>query len=162
MVIKHGDPDAIGNIVVEGEYEVGMQDQAFLGTESGIAFPSADGGVDLHISTQWLHSDRDQVASALNLPDDLVRVTLAGVGGAFGGREDVSMHVHLCMLAMHTGRPVKMVYDRNESFLGHVHRHPAKIWFRHSADESGALVKVEAKVILDGGCLLYTSDAADE
>jgi len=101
MVINHGDPDANGNITVEGEYEVGMQDQAFLGTESGIAFPSADGGVDLHISTQWLHSDRDQVASALNLPDDLVRVTLAGVGGAFGGREDVSMHVHLCMLALY-------------------------------------------------------------
>ena len=159
LVIKHGDPDAIGNIVVEGEYEVGMQDQAFLGTESGIAFPSADGGVDLHISTQWLHSDRDQVASALNLPDDLVRVTLAGVGGAFGGREDVSMHVHLCMLAMHTGRPVKMVYDRNESFLGHVHRHPAKIWFRHSANESGLLVKVEAKVILDGGAYASTTSA---
>ncbi|MED5445405.1 MAG: xanthine dehydrogenase subunit D [Actinomycetota bacterium] len=159
LVIKHGDPDAIGNIVVEGEYEVGMQDQAFLGTESGIAFPSTDGGVDLHISTQWLHSDRDQVASALNLPDDLVRVTLAGVGGAFGGREDVSMHVHLCMLAMHTGRPVKMVYDRNESFLGHVHRHPAKIWFRHSANESGLLVKVEAKVILDGGAYASTTSA---
>ena len=159
LVIKHGDPDAIGNIVVEGEYEVGMQDQAFLGTESGIAFPSADGGVDLHISTQWLHSDRDQVASALNLPDDLVRVTLAGVGGAFGGREDVSMHVHLCMLAMHTGRPVKMVFDRNESFLGHVHRHPAKIWFRHSANESGLLVKVEAKVILDGGAYASTTSA---
>ena len=159
LVIKHGDPDAIGNIVVEGEYEVGMQDQAFLGTESGIAFPSADGGVDLHISTQWLHSDRDQVASALNLPDDLVRVTLAGVGGAFGGREDVSMHVHLCMLAMHTGRPVKMLYDRNESLLGHVHRHPAKIWFRHSANESGLLVKVEAKVILDGGAYASTTSA---
>ena len=159
LVINHGDPDAVGNITVEGEYEVGMQDQAFLGTESGIAFPSADGGVDLHISTQWLHSDRDQVASALNLPVDLVRVTLAGVGGAFGGREDVSMHVHLCMLALHTGRPVKMVYDRNESFLGHVHRHPAKIWFRHSADESGALVKVEAKVILDGGAYASTTSA---
>ena len=159
LVINHGDPDAVGNITVEGEYEVGMQDQAFLGTESGIAFPSADGGVDLHISTQWLHSDRDQVASALNLPEDLVRVTLAGVGGAFGGREDVSMHVHLCMLALHTGRPVKMVYDRNESFLGHVHRHPAKIWFRHSADDSGVLVKVEAKVILDGGAYASTTSA---
>ena len=159
LVIKHGDTNATGDIVVEGEYEVGMQDQAFLGTESGIAFPSSDGGVDLHISTQWLHSDRDQVASALNLPEDLVRVTLAGVGGAFGGREDVSMHVHLCMLAMHTGRPVKMVYDRNESFLGHVHRHPAKIWFRHYADTSGLLVKVEAKVILDGGAYASTTSA---
>ena len=159
LVIRHGNPDVVGSIIVEGEYEVGMQDQAFLGTESGIAFPSSDGGVDLHISTQWLHSDRDQVASALNLPNELVRVSLAGVGGAFGGREDVSMHVHLCMLAMRTGRPVKMIYDRNESFLGHVHRHPAKIWFRHHADESGLLINVEAKVILDGGAYASTTSA---
>ena len=159
LTIKHGDPDATGDYIVEGEYEVGMQDQAFLGTESGIAFPASDGGIDLHISTQWLHSDKEQVASALNLPEELVRVTLAGVGGAFGGREDVSMHVHLCMLALHTGRPVKMIYDRNESFLGHVHRHPAKLWFRHHADESGKLVKVEAKVILDGGAYASTTSA---
>ena len=159
LTIKHGDPDASGDYIVEGEYEVGMQDQAFLGTESGIAFPASDGGIDLHISTQWLHSDKEQVASALNLPEELVRVTLAGVGGAFGGREDVSMHVHLCMLALHTERPVKMIYDRNESFLGHVHRHPAKLWFRHHADESGKLVKVEAKVILDGGAYASTTSA---
>ena len=159
LTIKHGDPDASGDFIVEGEYEVGMQDQAFLGTESGIAFPASDGGIDLHISTQWLHSDKEQVASALNLPEELVRVTLAGVGGAFGGREDVSMHVHLCMLALHTERPVKMIYDRNESFLGHVHRHPAKLWFRHHADESGKLVKVEAKVILDGGAYASTTSA---
>ena len=159
LTIKHGDPDASGDFIVEGEYEVGMQDQAFLGTESGIAFPASDGGIDLHISTQWLHSDKEQVASALNLPEELVRVTLAGVGGAFGGREDVSMHVHLCMLALHTGRPVKMIYDRNESFLGHVHRHPAKLWFRHHADGSGKLVKVEAKVILDGGAYASTTSA---
>ena len=159
LTIKHGDPDASGDYIVEGEYEVGMQDQAFLGTESGIAFPASDGGIDLHISTQWLHSDKEQVASALNLPEELVRVTLAGVGGAFGGREDVSMHVHLCMLALHTGRPVKMIYDRNESFLGHVHRHPAKLWFRHHADGSGKLVKVEAKVILDGGAYASTTSA---
>ena len=159
LTIKHGDPDASGDYIVEGEYEVGMQDQAFLGTESGIAFPASDGGIDLHISTHWLHSDKAQVASALNLPEELVRVTLAGVGGAFGGREDVSMHVHLCMLALHTGRPVKMIYDRNESFLGHVHRHPAKLWFRHHADESGKLVKVEAKVILDGGAYASTTSA---
>ena len=159
LTIKHGDPDASGDFIVEGEYEVGMQDQAFLGTESGIAFPASDGSIDLHISTQWLHSDKEQVASALNLPEELVRVTLAGVGGAFGGREDVSMHVHLCMLALHTGRPVKMIYDRNESFLGHVHRHPAKLWFRHHADESGKLVKVEAKVILDGGAYASTTSA---
>ena len=62
-----------------------------------------------------------------------VRITLAGVGGAFGGREDLSMQVHACMLALHTGRPVKMVYSREESFFGHVHRHPARLRYEHGA-----------------------------
>ena len=159
MQIDFGNPEADGEIVIEGTYEVGMQDQAFMGPESGMAVPSPDGSVDLHISTQWLHSDRDQIVEALDLPEDMVRLTLAGVGGAFGGREDVSMHVHLCMLALHTGRPVKMVYDRNESFLGHVHRHPAKIWYRHHANTDGRLVKVEAKIILDGGAYASTTSA---
>ena len=159
LKIDHGDPSATGDLVIEGTYEVGMQDQAFMGTESGMAVPSPDGSVDLYISTQWLHSDQNQIIEALDLPEDMVRLTLAGVGGAFGGREDVSMHVHLCMLALHTGRPVKMIYDRNESFLGHVHRHPAKIWYRHHATEDGQIVKVEGKIILDGGAYASTTSA---
>ena len=159
LVIDYGDPTSSGDVTVEGTYEVGMQDQAFMGTESGMAVPSPDGSVDLYISTQWLHSDQNQIIEALNLPEDMVRLTLAGVGGAFGGREDVSMHVHLCMLALHTGRPVKMIYDRNESFLGHVHRHPAKIWYRHHANKDGLLVKVEGKIILDGGAYASTTSA---
>ena len=106
LVIRHGDQDASGDIVVEGTYRVGMQDQAFMGPESGIAFPSDDGGVELHVSTQWLHSDRAQVAACLALPEPLVRLVLAGVGGAFGAREDVSLHIHLCLLALRVSRPV--------------------------------------------------------
>ena len=110
-----------------------MQDQAFLGPESGLAVPAADGGVDLFVATQWLHVDRDQIAACLGLPDDKVRLTLAGVGGAFGAREDLSMQVHACLLALHTGRPVKMVYSREESFFGHVHRHPASLRYEHGS-----------------------------
>ena len=91
----------------------------------GWRIPAEDGGVDLIVSTQWLHNDRDQVAECLGLPPELVRLTLGGVGGAFGAREDVSLHIHACLLALRTGRPVKIVYSREESFLGHVHRHPA-------------------------------------
>jgi CO/xanthine dehydrogenase Mo-binding subunit len=157
MVIRHGDPSVDGEVVVEGTYEVGMQDQAFMGPESGLAIPDGEGGVDLHMSTQWLHVDRDQVANCLALEHDKVRMTLAGVGGAFGAREDVSMQVHLCLLALHTGRPVKMVFSREESFLGHVHRHPARMRYRHHADRDGRLVKVEARVVLDGGAYASTS-----
>ncbi len=119
--------------------------------------PDGEGGVDLHMSTQWLHVDRDQVADCLGLSHDKVRMTLAGVGGAFGAREDVSMQVHLCLLALHTGRPVKMVFTREESFLGHVHRHPARMHYRHHASRDGKLVKVEARIVLDGGAYASTS-----
>ncbi|MEV0717624.1 xanthine dehydrogenase subunit D [Asanoa sp. NPDC050611] len=143
------------DVVVTGDYEVGMQDQAFLGPESGLAVPAEDGGVDLFVATQWLHVDQKQVAACLGLPADKVRLSLAGVGGAFGAREDLSMQVHACLLALHTGRPVKMVYGREESFFGHVHRHPARLSYEHGADRAGKLVYVKARIVLDGGA--YTS-----
>ena len=132
--IECGEEGVVGDVVVEGIYEIGMQDQAFLGLESALALPDSDGkGVELFISTQWLHEDRRQIAECLGLPEERVRLQLAGVGGAFGAREDVSLQVHVCLLALRTGRPVKMMYGRDESFLGHVHRHPGRIWMRHHA-----------------------------
>jgi xanthine dehydrogenase D subunit len=157
--LRHGDLDTVGAVSVEGSYEVGMQDQAFLGPESGLAIPADDGGVELFISTQWLHVDRDQVAACLGLPPERVHLTLSGIGGAFGAREDVSLQVHVCLLALRTGRPVKMLYSREESFHGHVHRHPARLWYRHHADPDGRLVKVEARIVLDGGAYASSSTA---
>ncbi|MDQ3994863.1 MAG: molybdopterin-dependent oxidoreductase, partial [Actinomycetota bacterium] len=151
IVIRHGDPDAAGDIAVEGYYELGIQDQAFLGPESGLAVPDGEGGVDIYVATQWLHVDRAQVAPCLALRPEQVRIHLAGVGGAFGGREDLSMQVHGALLALHTGRPVKVVYTREESFVGHVHRHPARIWAEHRAGRDGKLVCVRVRVLLDGG-----------
>ena len=159
MPIRHGDPDAEGEVVVTGEYEVGMQDQAFLGPESGLAVPAEDGGVDLFIATQWLHVDRDQLAASLDLPPEKVRLVLGGVGGAFGGREDLSMQVHACLLALHTDRPVKMMYGREESFFGHIHRHPARMRYEHHATRDGKLVAVRARVLLDGGAYASSSTA---
>jgi OHCU decarboxylase len=157
--IVHGDPDADADVVVTGEYEVGMQDQAFLGPESGLAVPDGEGGVDLYIATQWLHVDRDQLALSLGLPPDKVRLTLSGVGGAFGGREDLSMQIHACMLALHTERPVRMVYNREESFFGHVHRHPCRMRYEHGATTDGRLVYVRARIVLDGGAYASSSTA---
>ncbi len=157
--IRKGDLSATGDVVVEGSYEVGRQDQAFMGVESGMALPCEDGGVELFISTQWLHADQAQIAACLGLPEDKVRLTLSGVGGAFGAREDVSLQIHLCMLALETRRPVKMIYNREESFYGHVHRHPAKLWYRHHATHEGKLVKVEARIVLDGGAYASTTNA---
>jgi len=157
--IRHGDPEATAEVVVTGEYEVGMQDQAFLGPESGLAVPDGEGGVDLYVSTQWLHVDRDQLAASLALPAEQVRITLAGVGGAFGAREDLSMQIHACLLALRTGRPVKILYSREESFFGHVHRHPARLRYEHGATRDGHLVYVRARIVLDGGAYASSSTA---
>jgi xanthine dehydrogenase D subunit len=160
--VVHGDvaaAQALADVVVTGDYEVGMQDQAFLGPESGLAVPAEDGGVDLYISTQWLHADLRQVAPVLGLPESKVRMTLSGVGGAFGGREDLSMQAHACLLALRTGKPVKIVYNRFESFFGHVHRHPAKLRYEHGATRDGKLVYMKCRIVLDGGPYASSSPA---
>jgi CO/xanthine dehydrogenase Mo-binding subunit len=159
LTIRHGDPDAQGAVSVEGVYELGIQDQAFLGPEAGLAVPDGKGGIDIYVATQWLHVDRDQIAPCLALEPEEVRIHLAGVGGAFGGREDLSMQIHGALLALRTSRPVKMVYNREESFAGHVHRHPAKIWAEHRADDDGKLVCVRMKILLDGGAYASSSTA---
>ncbi|MFD9895416.1 xanthine dehydrogenase subunit D [Amycolatopsis sp. NPDC059027] len=159
MKVRRGEQDAQADVVVSGVYEVGMQDQAFLGPESGLAVPDTEGGIDLYVATQWLHVDQQQIVAALGLPVEKVRLTLGGVGGAFGGREDLSMQVHACLLALHTGKPVKMVYNREESFYGHVHRHPAKLYYEHGADRDGRLVYVKARIYLDGGAYASSTGA---
>ena len=159
IVIHHGDPETGGEVVVSGTYELGIQDQAFLGPESGLAIPDGEGGVDVYVATQWLHVDRDQVAPCLGLRPEQVRIHLSGVGGAFGGREDLSMQIHGSLLALHTDRPVKMVYDRAESFTGHVHRHPARIRCEHRATRDGRLTCVHMQILIDGGAYASSSTA---
>jgi CO/xanthine dehydrogenase Mo-binding subunit len=159
IVIRHGDPDTEGDLSVSGFYELGIQDQAFLGPESGLAVPDGEGGVDIYVATQWLHVDRAQVAPCLALTPEQVRIHLAGVGGAFGGREDLSMQIHGALLALHTDRPVKIVYSREESFVGHVHRHPARIWAEHRANRDGKLICVRMRILLDGGAYASSSTA---
>ena len=158
--IVSGDPSVVGAIQVEGEYEIGMQDQAFLGLESALAIPDSGGqGLEMYVATQWLHEDRKQIADCLNIPEENIRLVLGGVGGAFGAREDISLQVHTALLAMKAGRPVRISYGREESFYGHVHRHPAKIWMKHHADANGKIVKIESRMVFDGGAYCSTSPA---
>ncbi len=158
--IRHGDPEAAeAEVWVEGYYETAMQDQAALGPEGGLAVPAADGSIDLYVATQWLHVDRQQIALCLGLPEEMVRVTLAGVGGAFGSREDIHMQIHACLLALRTQRAVKMAYGREESFHGHVHRHPSRTWIRYGATRDGRLVTADVRLLLDGGAYASSSPA---
>ncbi len=155
-----GDQNLQGEIVVEGTYEMGMQDQAFLGLEAALAIPdSGANGIEMYVATQWLHEDQKQIAACLALPLEKVRLTLGGVGGAFGAREDISLQVHCALLALRTSRPIKMQYGREESFYGHVHRHPAKIWIRHHATRDGVIQRIESRMVFDGGAYASTSSA---
>jgi xanthine dehydrogenase D subunit len=159
LKVRRGEENPSAPVVVALDFEVGMQDQAFLGPESGLAVPAEDGGLDLYVATQWLHVDQRQVCRALGMDPEKVRLHLAGVGGAFGGREDLSMHVHACLLAQHTGKPVKMSYNREESFFGHVHRHPAWLHYEFGAERDGTLVYAKADLLFDGGAYASSTPA---
>lgn len=146
---------ALAQVVIAEDYEVGIQDQAFLGPESGLVIPAEDGGLDFYVATQWMHNDLKQIGPCLALSDDKIRMTMAGIGGAFGGREDLSMQIHAGLLALYTGKPIKMMYNREESFFGHVHRHPAQMRYEYGATRDGKIVFAEVRIVLDGGA--YTS-----
>ncbi|MEV4558993.1 xanthine dehydrogenase family protein molybdopterin-binding subunit [Kitasatospora sp. NPDC049285] len=160
LPLRTGDPDAIGEIVVEGLYQVGRQDPAPIGAEAGLAVPRPDGGVELHLSSTDPHGDRDRTAACLGLDPDRVRLVVTGVPGATSDREDLSFQVTLALLALRTGRPVKMALTRAESFQAHTSRHPALLRYRHHADAEGRLVKVEAQILLDGGAYADVSAEA--
>ncbi|AUG77499.1 oxidoreductase [Kitasatospora sp. MMS16-BH015] len=158
--LRTGDPEAVGEIVVEGLYQVGRQDSAPIGAEAGLAVPRPDGGVELHLSSTDPHGDRDRTAACLGLEPDRVRLVVTGVPGATTDREDLSFQVTLALLALRTGRPVKMTLTREESFQAHTARHPALLRYRHHADAEGRLVKVEAQILLDGGAYADVSAEA--
>ena len=158
--IVHGEPEAAqADVWVDGYHETAMQDQAALGPEGGLAIPAPDGGVDLLVATQWLGVDRQQLAPCLGLDEEQVRLELAGVGGAFGSREDVNVQIHASLLALRTGRPVNMSYGREESFHGHPHRHPSRTWIRFGATAAGKLVTADVRLLLDGGAYASSSPA---
>ncbi|CAM5271462.1 oxidoreductase [Streptomyces badius] len=157
--LRYGDAEATGDVVVEGLYRIGRQDPAPIGAEAGLAVPRPDGGVEIYTSSTDPHTDRDLVAACFGLEPDRVKVVVTGVPGATGDREDPGFQIALGLLALRTGCPVKLAASREESFLGHTHRHPTLLRYRHHADAEGRLVKVEAQILLDAGAY---ADASSE
>lgn len=157
--LRYGDPEITGEVVVEGLYRIGRQDPAPVGAEAGLAVPRQDGGVEIYTSSTDPHNDRDQTAACLGLSPEQVKVVVTAVPGATGDREDLSFQLPLGLLAIRTGCPVKLAANREESFLGHAHRHPTMLRYRHHADAEGHLVKVEAQVLQDGGA--YADSSSD-
>lgn len=146
------------DVWIEGTYRTGMQEHAYLQPEAGTAYiDESTGQIVVNVAGQWMHEDRRQIAHALNLPEEQIRVEYAAIGGAFGGREDMSIQIVLALAAQRLNRPVKIIWSRQESIMGHHKRHAYTIRTRWGATWSGRLIAAWAEVIQDCGAYAFTS-----
>jgi len=143
--------------IVEDEYHTPMQEHAYLQPEAGLGYIDDEGRVTVIVAGQWAHEDQLQIAHALNLPPERVRVIYAAIGGAFGGREDMSVQIVLALAALKLRRPVKIIWSREESIIGHHKRHQYFIKAKWGARADGRLVAAECELISDAGAYAYTS-----
>jgi CO/xanthine dehydrogenase Mo-binding subunit len=164
--IVKGDVDAAWqqcDVIVEGEYHTPPQEHAYLQPEAGTAYIDDEGRITVHVAGQWTWEDQQQIAHALGLSPEQVRVVYDAIGGAFGGREDMSVQIVLALAVMCLGerdirRPVKIIWSREESIIGHCKRHPMHIKSKWGATRDGKLVAAEVEAISDAGAYMYTSN----
>ena len=152
-------------MIIEGMYQTPVQEHAYLQPEAGVAYLDEEGRITVEVAGQWTHEDQEQIAHALGIPEEQVRVIYPAIGGAFGGREDMSVQITLALAVWRLaqrgvlhGRAVKTIWSREESMVGHGKRHAMKIYTRWGAKRDGKLTAVEVKVIADGGAYMYTSN----
>ncbi len=163
--IRKGDVEkafAEADVIVEGEYRTPAQEHAYLQPEAGIGYIDEEGRVTVVVAGQWTHEDQEQIAHALGLPLEQVRVIYPAIGGAFGGREDMSVQIVLALAAWRLQqrgilRPVKIIWSREESIIGHHKRHPYYLKARWGATRQGKVIAAEMEVVADGGAYAYTS-----
>lgn len=163
--IRKGDVNTAfdqAEVIVEGEYRTPAQEHAYLQPEAGVGYIDEEGRVTVVVAGQWVHEDQEQVAHALGLPLDKVRIIYPAIGGAFGGREDMSVQIVLALAAWRLAqrgiqRPVKIVWSREESIIGHHKRHPYFIRARWGATRQGKVIAAEVELVADGGAYVYTS-----
>jgi len=153
---------AAADVVIAGQYRLPYQEHAYLQPEAGLSYIDDQGRITVEVAGQWPHEDRAQIAHALQVPAEQVRVIYPAIGGAFGGREDMSIQIVLALAAMHLHeqgihRPLRLIWTREESIIGHHKRHPVYATTRWGATQTGQLTAVEATIYLDGGAYAYTS-----
>jgi CO/xanthine dehydrogenase Mo-binding subunit len=163
--IRKGDVEAgfaNADIVIESEYRTPVQEHAYLQPEAGLAYLDEIGRVTVVVAGQWTHEDQEQIAHALGLPVEQIRVIYPAIGGAFGGREDMSIQIVLALAVwrLHQrgiDRPVKIIWNREESIIGHHKRHAYYFKTRWGADCNGLILAAEVEAVADGGAYVYTS-----
>lgn len=142
---------AASRAVARNTYRSPMVDHAFIQPEAAVGYLEEDGTVVVAVATQYPHYDREEVSRNLGLPEERVKILNTAIGGAFGGREDISPQIHVAMAAMYFNRPVKTIYDREESFLSHSKRHPMIMKYETGADAEGYLTYMEVEIVGDSG-----------
>ncbi|MGE5378502.1 MAG: xanthine dehydrogenase family protein molybdopterin-binding subunit, partial [Bacteroidota bacterium] len=150
------------DVIVESVLNTPAQEHAFLQTESGLAYLDEDGQMVVITTGQWGVKDRKQIAHALGLAEDQVRVIYPMTGGAFGGREDISVQIIVALAALKLQRmgnphPVKVTWNREESIIGHCKRHPFRIFTRWGATREGRITAAEVRLLADGGAYKFTT-----
>lgn len=163
--IRKGDVSqgwAEADVIVEGEYHLPYQEHAYLQPEAGLGYIDEQGRVTVEIAGQWTHEDQHQIAHALGLLAEQVRVIYPVIGGAFGGREDMSLQIVLGLAAMRLheqgiNRPVRIIWSREESIIGHHKRHKAVVRTKWGAKKDGKITAVSADVFMESGAYAYTS-----
>ncbi len=159
--IRKGDVQAAfakADVIVEGEYRTPYQEHAYLQPEAGLAYIDEAGRITVECAGQWTHADRESIAHALGLPEEQVRVIYPAIGGAFGGREDLSVQAVLALAVMKLKRPVRIIWSRKESIVGHGKRHPMTLKTKWAASKDGKLLAAETTVIADAGAYMYTTN----
>ena len=157
--IRKGDAEAgfgVADLIVEHTYKTPFQEHAFLEPEVGLAWVDENDVVNIRVSTQVIEHFRP-IADAIGVPHNKVRVRGALVGGGFGGKEDMTVEVYLALLAKHTGRPVRLEYSREDSFVGHGKRHPFILTYRTGVTKDGKIVALDVKMIADAGAYVFLS-----
>ena len=150
------------DVIVEGEYQTPVQEHAYLQPEAGVSFYDEKGRITIVTAGQWTHTDQAQVAHALGLENDGVRIIYPAIGGAFGGREDMSVQIILGLATLRLkergiDRPVKIVWSREESIVGHCKRHAYTMKAKWGADKNGKILAAECEIWANGGAYYYTS-----
>jgi CO/xanthine dehydrogenase Mo-binding subunit len=159
--IRKGSVDegfANADVIVESEYRTPVQEHAFLQPEAGLAYIDEQGRITVECGGQWTHEDRHQVAHALKMENEAIRILYPAIGGAFGGREDMSVQIVLALAAWKLKRPVKIIWTRQESMIGHGKRHATISRARWGATKDGKVIAIENVLIGDGGAYMYTSN----
>ncbi|MCA9664861.1 MAG: xanthine dehydrogenase family protein [Myxococcales bacterium] len=160
-LIRRGDADsalAESDVVVNTETRTQCVDHAFLDREAGMAYME-DGVVTIYASGQWIHEERRLVALALGLPQERVRIIQPATGGAFGGREDISIQIYLGLAALKLDHPVRIEYTREESMIARHKRHPIRIEYTLGATREGVLTAAKVRILSDEGAYASTGPA---